>query len=108
MTLWRIHLAFVQFNVHMIAQGDRQMEVLSYSDARKNLKSVMDKVVEDRSEAIITRRNGEAVVMVSLSEWNSIMETEYLLRSPENARRLRESIAQLDRGEGVVRELIQP
>jgi len=84
------------------------MEVLSYSDARKNLKSVMDKVVEDRSEAIITRRNGEAVVMVSLSEWNSILETEYLLHIPENARRLRESMAQLDRGEGVVRELIQP
>jgi len=84
------------------------MEVLSYSDARKNLKSVMDKVVEDRSEAIITRRNGEAVVMVSLSEWNSILETEHLLSSPENARRLREAIAQLDRGEGVVRELIQP
>lgn len=84
------------------------MEVLTYSDARKNLKSVMDKVVADHSEAIITRRNGEAVVMVSLSEWNSIRETEYLLRSPENARHLRESIAQLDRGEGLVRDLIQP
>lgn len=84
------------------------MEVISSSDARKNLKSVMDKVVEDRSEAIITRRNGEAVVMVSLSEWNSILETEHLLRSPENARRLRESIAQLDCGEGKVRELIRP
>lgn len=84
------------------------MDVMTYSDARKNLKSVMDKVVEDHSEAIITRRNGEAVVMVSLSEWNSIRETEHLLRSPENARRLRESIAQLDRGEALERELIQP
>lgn len=84
------------------------MDVMTYSDARKNLKAVMDKVVEDHSEAIITRRNGEAVVMVSLSDWNSIRETEYLLRSPENARRLRESIAQLDRGEGVVRDLIRP
>ncbi len=84
------------------------MEVMTYSDARKNLKSVMDKVVDDCSEAIITRRNGGAVVMVSLAEWNSIVETEYLLASPENARRLRESIAQLDRGEGKVRELIQP
>ena len=84
------------------------MEVMSYSDARKNLKSVMDKVVADHSEAIITRRNGEAVVMVSLSEWNSIRETEHLLRSPKNARRLRESIAQLDGDEGVARELIQP
>lgn len=84
------------------------MDVISYSEARKNLKSVMDKVVADHSEAIITRRSGEAVVMVSLSEWNSMRETEHLLRSPENARRLREGIAQLDNGEGVVRELIQP
>ncbi len=84
------------------------MEVLSYSDARKNLKSVMDKVIADRSEAIITRRNGEAVVMVSLADWNSIVETEYLLSSPENAKRLRESIAQAERGELVERDLIQP
>ena len=84
------------------------MEVLSYTDARKNLKSVMDKVVGDRSETIITRRNGEAVVMVSLSEWNAIVETEYLLSSPKNAKRLREGIEQLDRGEGEVRELVQP
>lgn len=84
------------------------MEVLSYSEARKNLKSVMDKVVADHSEAIITRRNGEAVVMVSLSEWNSILETEHLLRSPENAQRLRDSIAQAERGELVEHDLIQP
>lgn len=84
------------------------MNVLSYSEARNNLKSVMDRVVDDCAETVITRRNGEAVVMVSLSEWNSIKETEYLLSSPENARRLREGIAQLDRGEGVVRDLIRP
>ena len=56
------------------------MNVMSYSEARKNLKSVMDSVVEDCSEAIITRRNGEAVVMISMSEWTSIKETEYLLK----------------------------
>jgi antitoxin YefM len=84
------------------------MEVLTYSDARKNLKSVMDKVVADHSEAIITRRNGEAVVMVSLSEWNSIRETEYLLSTPQNAKRLREGIEQLNAGKGLVRELIKP
>lgn len=84
------------------------MEVLTYSDARKNLKSVMDKVVADHSEAIITRRNGEAVVMVSLSEWNSIRETEYLLSNPENAKRLRRGIEQLNAGKGLVRELIKP
>ncbi|MFO6430022.1 type II toxin-antitoxin system Phd/YefM family antitoxin [Erythrobacter sp. W302b] len=84
------------------------MDVMTYSEARKNLKSVMDKVVADHSEAIITRRNGEAVVMVSLSEWNSILETEHLLRSPENARQLRESIAQAERGELVEHDLIEP
>jgi antitoxin YefM len=84
------------------------MDVLSYSDARKNLKSVMDKVVADHSEAIITRRNGEAVVMVSLSEWNAIRETEYLLSNPENAKRLRRGIEQLNAGKGLVRELIKP
>jgi len=84
------------------------MEVLTYSDACMNLKSVMDKVIADRSEAIITRRNGEAVVMVSLADWNSIVETEYLLSSPENAKRLRESIAQAERGELVERDLIRP
>ena len=84
------------------------MEVLTYSDARKNLKSVMDKVVADHSEAIITRRNGEAVVMVSLSEWNSIRETEYLLSNPENAKRLRSGIEQFNEGKGLVRELVKP
>jgi antitoxin YefM len=84
------------------------MEVLTYSEARKNLKSVMDKVVADHSEAIITRRNGEAVVMVSLSEWNSIRETEYLLSNPENAKRLRSGIEQFNAGKGLVRELIKP
>lgn len=84
------------------------MDVMTYSEARKNLKSLMDKVVADRSETIITRRNGEAVVMVSLADWNSILETEHLLASPENARRLRESIAQAESGELVEHDLIQP
>lgn len=77
------------------------MDVMTYSDARKNLKSVMDKVVDDCSEVIVTRRNGEAVVMVSLAEWNSIVETEYLLSNPANAEALRKSIAQIENGETV-------
>ena len=83
------------------------MDVTTYSDARKNLKSLMDRVVDDCSEVIITRRSGRPVVMVSLDDWNSIVETEYLLSSPENARRLREGIAELDRGEGVEREIVR-
>lgn len=83
------------------------MDVMTYSDARKNLKSVMDRVVEDCSETVITRRNGEAVVLVSLSEWNSIVETEYLLSKPKNAERLRRGIEQFRKGDGVERELVE-
>lgn len=84
------------------------MDVVSYTEARAGLKKIMDNVVNDRAPTIITRRNGEAVVMISLAEWNSMEATEHLLRSPENARRLREAIAELDAGKGVERELIQP
>ena len=74
------------------------MDVVTYSDARKNLKDVMDRVVNDADFTVITRQRGEAVVMISLSEWNSIQETAHLLSSPKNAARLREGIAQLEEG----------
>ncbi|HLL58282.1 MAG TPA: type II toxin-antitoxin system prevent-host-death family antitoxin [Allosphingosinicella sp.] len=84
------------------------MDVISYTDARANLKRVMDNVVHDRAPTIITRRNGEAVVMVSLDEWNAMEATEHLLGNPANAQDLLASIAELDAGKGVERELIQP
>ena len=84
------------------------MDVLSYSDARANLKAVMDRVVEDRIHVVITRQKAEAVVMVSLSDWNAITETMHLLSTPANAGRLRESIRQLDEGRGTEREPVQP
>lgn len=84
------------------------MDVMTYSDARKNLKSVMERVVDDCSEMIITRRNGRPVVMVSLDDWNSIMETDYLLSTPANAERLRRGIKQFESGKGKQRELIKP
>ena len=84
------------------------MDVISYTEARANLKRVMDNVVRDRTPTIIARRKGQAVVMISLDEWNAMEATEHLLRSPENARRLREAIAELDAGKGVERELIHP
>lgn len=76
------------------------MDAVTYSDARSNLKGVMDRVVEDKIQVIITRRKAEAVVLVSLSEWNSISETLHLLSSPRNATRLRDSIDQMDAGTG--------
>lgn len=84
------------------------MDVLSYSDTRANLKEVMDRVVDDRTPIVITRQKAEAVVMVSLADWNAMEETLYLLSSPTNAKRLREAIAELDAGGGTERELIEP
>lgn len=84
------------------------MDVLTYSDARANLKEVMDHVVDDRTHVVITRQKGEAVVMVSLEDWNAIEETMHLLSTPANATRLRDAIRQLDANEGTERELVTP
>lgn len=81
------------------------MDVLSYSDARANLKAVMERVVDDRTHVVITRQKAEAVVMVSLSDWNAIAETMHLLSTPANAERLRRSVRQLEGGGGSEREL---
>jgi antitoxin YefM len=80
------------------------MDVITYTDARGELKSVMDRVIHDKEPVIVTRKNREAVVMMSLDEYNAITETLHLVRSPENARRLRRAIAQLDSGQGTERE----
>lgn len=83
------------------------MDVLSYSDARANLKDVMDHVVRDRAQVIVTRQKAEAVVMVSLSDWNAMAETLHLLSTPVNAGRLRDSISQLEAGQGAERDLFE-
>ncbi|WP_419808950.1 type II toxin-antitoxin system Phd/YefM family antitoxin [Sphingomonas sp.] len=84
------------------------MQAVSYSEARENLKSMIDKVVAGRAPLAITRQRGEGAVLISASEWASIEETLYLLRSPANAKRLLESVAELDAGGGEVRELLRP
>ena len=82
------------------------MDVMTYSDARKELKDVMDRAIHDNEEIVVTRKNRESVVVVSLDTWNSIQETMHLLSTPKNAARLRKSIAQLDAGTGHERDLI--
>ena len=81
------------------------MDVLTYSDTRANLKEVMDRVVRDRTPVVVTRQKAEAVVMVSLSDWNAMEETLHLLSTPANAERLRASIRELEAGGGVERKL---
>ena len=83
------------------------MDVINYSDARQNLKGVMDRVVADGTQVVVTRQKGEAVVMVSLAEWNAINETLHLLSSPKNAERLLTAIRELEDERGTERELIE-
>jgi len=84
------------------------MDVLSYSDTRARLKEVMDRVVEDRAPVVVARKRGEAVVMVSLADWNAMEETLHLISSPANAQRLAAAIDQLETRGGAERELIEP
>lgn len=84
------------------------MQTVTYSHARENLKSVMDKAASDRAPIAIVRQRGEGAVIMSQSEWEALEETMHLLGSPANAARLLEAIEGLEAGEGVERELIQP
>jgi antitoxin YefM len=67
----------------------------------------MEKVCDDHAPVIITRKNQRSVVMISLEDYQTLEETAYLLRSPKNARRLLESIAELEAGRGTERELLE-
>ncbi|MEO5754365.1 MAG: type II toxin-antitoxin system prevent-host-death family antitoxin [Chthoniobacterales bacterium] len=81
------------------------MKTITYTAARENLASTINRVCEDCAPVVITRNRDQAVVMLSLAEYESLEETAYLLRSPENARRLLRSIDQLERGEGSRKKL---
>ena len=74
------------------------MRVISFSDARNKLKSVLDQVVSDADYTVITRRDSEDAVVMSLDQFNGLMETVHLLKSPANAVHLEKSIKQFRAG----------
>jgi antitoxin YefM len=82
------------------------MKIVSFTEARNSLKSVLDNVVNDADTTVITRRDADDAVVMSLDYYNSLMETVYLLRSPPNAEHLNRSIAQYKEGKTPPRELI--
>ena len=82
------------------------MKIVTFSEARNSLKAVLDSVVNDADTTIITRRDTEDAVVMSLDFYNSLMETVHLLRSPANAKHLSESIEQYRAGKAKARELI--
>ncbi len=84
------------------------MRTTSYSDLRKNLAAMLDSVVADHAPVVITRDKGKpAAVLISLEDFASYEETRYLLRSPANAERLTQAVAELDHGDGIERALAE-
>lgn len=83
------------------------MKTMSYTESRAKYAEVLDSVVNDREEVVITRAGHEPAVIVSLDDYESLKETAYLLRSPANARRILASIDELESGKGVEQELRQ-
>ena len=83
------------------------MKTMTYTESRARYAEVLDQAVNDREEIVITRQGHESVVIIALDEYESLMETVYLMQSPANARHPRESIARHRAGEGVVHDLIE-
>lgn len=83
------------------------MEITTYSNFRQHLKSFLDKVFLNQSPLYISRSNGEDVVVLSKSDYESLMETFHLLKSPKNASRLMEGIEEYNKGKGEERSLIE-
>lgn len=82
------------------------MKTLSYTDSRARYAEVLDSVVNDREEVVITRAGHEPVVIVSLEDYEALKETAYLTRSPKNARRLLDAMERLEAGQGEPHDLI--
>ena len=78
---------------------------ITYTAARENLASTINRVCEDQAPIVITRNRDQAVVMLSLAEYEALQETAHLLRSPANARRLLKSIESLEGGKGFRKKL---
>lgn len=84
------------------------MSSVSYTELRGNLAAYMDQVCDDRAPLVVTRQNARSVVMLSEEEYEGLIETVHLLKSPANAARLLRAIKEADDGKLVARELIEP
>ena len=82
------------------------MRIVSFTEARNSLKAVLDQVVNDADCTVITRRDSEDAVVMSLDFYNGLMETVYLLKNPVNAEHLRKSIEQYQQGKIKERDLM--
>jgi antitoxin YefM len=103
----RIHsslfVIFLDFSSH--GQYPVHVKSITYTAARENLADTINRVCEDQAPVVITRNRDQAVVMLSLAEYESLQETAYLLRTPMNAKRLLAAVDTLKRGKGIKRKL---
>jgi antitoxin YefM len=95
------------YNFLYASNEELAMRTMTYTESRAKYAETLNAVVDDREEVIITRAGHDPVVIVSLDDYESLKETAYLLRSPENARRLLASIDRLEAGHGSVRDLVE-
>ena len=82
------------------------MKTMSYTESRARYAQVLDDVINDREEVVITRAGHAPVVIVSLEDFESLRETAYLMRSPANARRLLDAMERLEDGAGETHDLV--
>jgi antitoxin YefM len=82
------------------------MRIVSFTEARNGLKTVLNRVIDDADCTVITRRDTEDAVVMSLDYYNSLMETVYLLKSPANSEHLSKSIEQFLQGKTQQKNLL--
>jgi antitoxin YefM len=82
------------------------VKIVTFTEARNKLKSILDRVIEDADYTVITRRDADDAVVMSLDYFNSLLETVHLLKSPANAAHLERSIAQYKQGEVSEKDLL--
>ena len=82
------------------------VKTITYTESRARYAEVLDGVVNDREEVVVTRAGHDPVVIVSLEDYESLRETAYLMRSPANARRLLDAMERLEAGRGVARDIV--
>ena len=82
------------------------METITYTTVRKSLAQTMENVCEDHEPIVITKRESEPVVLLSLEDYKALQETVYLIRSPKNAERLTQAIREIEEGKAIERDLL--
>ncbi len=82
------------------------MRVVNFSEARNNFKHILDQVSDDADYTIISRRDSDDAVVMSIDQFNGLMDTVHLLSSPANVRHLEKSIEQYKSGKTEIHELL--